>query len=81
MRSTWKKRFEAAEKAQAEELPDDLNPDFIFAMTSHSLLRDIVSGKIDPVQLAQNEMANRGLGKGGEWIGFEAAAKLWKSAK
>ncbi len=81
MRTTWKRRFEEAEKEKIEELPDDLNPDFIFGMTSHSLLMDIVNGKIDPVQLARNEMANRGLDKGGEWIGFEAAAKLWKTSK
>ncbi len=64
-----------------DELPDDLNPNFIFEMTGHSLLMDIVNGKVDLMQLARNQMANRGLGRNGEWIGFAAAAKLWKETK
>ncbi|MDP2361959.1 MAG: hypothetical protein Q8O14_14615 [bacterium] len=37
----------------------------------------MATDKLDTTQLAQGEMANRGLGANGEWIGFPAAAKLW----
>lgn len=61
----------------ATDIPDDKNPSFIFSMTHNDLLLQIAAGKIDAKKLAREGMANRGLGKRGEWVGFGAAAKLW----
>ncbi len=39
----------------------------------------IATDQVDMIQLARDEMANRGLGQNAEWIGFPAAAKLWQA--
>lgn len=64
-------------KAKKEALHDDMNPDFIFALTNNVLLAKAVNGEIDLLQIAKAELASRGLGSSCEWIGFEAAKKLW----
>lgn len=51
-------------------LTDDLNPRFIYTMTHTELLVQIVSGKIDPRELARKELGNRGLDESGNWVGF-----------
>ncbi len=43
------------------------------------LIHLMATDTLDTVQLARDEMANRGLGTNGEWIGFPAAAKLWQA--
>lgn len=43
------------------------------------LIHLMATDTLDTVQLARDEMANRGLGANGEWIGFPAAAKLWQA--
>ncbi len=43
------------------------------------LIHLMATDRIDLVQLARDEMANRGLGQNAEWIGFPAAAKLWQT--
>lgn len=42
------------------ELPDALNPEFLFSLTHSALLVDIAKGRIDPVALARKALANRG---------------------
>lgn len=59
-----------------KELHDELNPELLFRTTWNDLLCKIVSGEIDPVQLAKKELANRGRDASGEWVGFENAAKI-----
>jgi len=49
-----------------------------FCTTDNAVLLGIVNGEIDPVQMAKNELVNRGLGEYGEWIGFAKANKTWK---
>jgi hypothetical protein len=51
-------------------LPDALNPQFLFQMTATQLLSQIVSGEIDPKELAWQELRNRGLDASGKWVGF-----------
>ena len=52
-------------------IPDEENPIFLFSQTHKDILVDIISGKIDTVQLARMEMWNRGLDmKTGKWIGW-----------
>lgn len=56
---------------------DDLtNPDYLFSTTATVLLQAIADGLIDPVQLARQQLANRGLDLDGNWIGFDAAERL-----
>ncbi len=58
------------------ELSDELNPQYMFALTYTELLVKALNGEIDLEMLARQEMANRGLGKDGKWVGFDAAAKI-----
>jgi hypothetical protein len=57
------------EDVTTENLSDDENPHFLFSTTHHTLLVQIASGQIDPLQLAKTELKNRGLSKTGEWNG------------
>jgi len=53
-------------------IPDDENPLFIFNQTHRDLLLDIISGKIDCVEMAKMQMKDRGLDlKTGKWIGWK----------
>lgn len=52
------------------ELPDELNPIYLFSTTAISLLVQIVTSQIDAKQLAQEELQKRGLNSEGNWIGF-----------
>lgn len=55
-------------------IEDQHNPIFIFSQISKELLLDIISGKIDVMQLARLEMVARGLDeKTGRWIGWKDA--------
>ena len=63
------------------ELPDDLNPKFIFCNTATELLLQIATGKIDAVDYARKELAARGTGKNGEWVGFKEAERQWEVKK
>lgn len=61
---------------EKEILTDAQNPDNVFNLTHTDLLCAIVNGEIDPVQLAREQLASRGLDHSGKWIGFDAAEKL-----
>ena len=63
--------------AKNEELPDELNPDLMFQLTHSALLLQAIRGEIDLLALAREEMACRGLGENGEWVGFRQAYKIW----
>jgi len=63
-------------ETQKEQLSDELNPRFIFSLTYTELLIKAINGEIDLVQLAKAELANRGLDKNGQWVGFEEAKKI-----
>ena len=41
------------------------------------VLVEIASGTVDPGELARIELAQRGLGKDGKWIGFPQSRQLW----
>jgi len=60
------------------EMTDEENPIYMFQTTPTTLILKVALGKIDAKKMAGREMANRGFGKKGEWIGFPAAEKLWK---
>lgn len=50
---------------------DDLNPKYIFQLVATDLLVAILRKQIDPVELARNELRNRGLDMEGKWVGFQ----------
>jgi aromatic ring-opening dioxygenase catalytic subunit (LigB family) len=52
------------------ELPDELNPIYLFSTTATTLLVQIVTNQIDAKQLAEEELQRRGLNHDGSWIGF-----------
>ncbi len=43
------------------ELPDEINPEFLFNGIANRLLVQIARGKIDPVALAKETLASRGV--------------------
>jgi hypothetical protein len=49
---------------------DDLNPDYLYRLTATDLLVAILRKQIDPVELAEKELKNRGLDNDGKWVGF-----------
>lgn len=61
------------DKATNGTLSDERNPIFILSSTHSDLLADVVAGKIDLLELAKRELANRGLNYNGEWVGFKKA--------
>ena len=50
---------------------DDLNPKYLFQGIATDLLVAIVNKQIDPVELANKELENRGLDSTGKWVGFK----------
>jgi len=57
---------------------DDENARYIFDMTDTDLLLQIAKGEIDPIQLAKDQLAARGIGKDGQWVGFDRAKTYWQ---
>lgn len=61
------------------ELPDAKNPAYMFQTIHTDLLVAIARGEINPVELAKQELANRGLDiRTGKWVGFERARETAK---
>lgn len=69
---------ELAAVARTLAASDETNPDFLFQTTHVKLVQAVATGRLDAKKAAQREMANRGLGKSGKWVGFDQAAKEWK---
>ena len=70
---------DAAQRRVQAELADgrdETNPAYLFSTTATSLLLAIVDGLIDPVRLAHETLASRGLDENGLWVGFEEAARI-----
>ncbi|HOJ19591.1 MAG TPA: hypothetical protein PLT92_13600 [Ignavibacteriaceae bacterium] len=59
-----------------ENLPDDLNPRYLFSTIHKDLLIQVLNNKIDLQYLVKKELANRGLNAEGLWIGFEKAKQI-----
>lgn len=54
-------------------IADEENPIFLFNSTHKDVLIDIISGKIDAIEMARIEMQNRGLDeKTARWIGWNS---------
>lgn len=59
-----------------ENVPDDLNPKFIFNSTHTELLVKAVKGEIDLMRLVREQLAQRGVDENGFWVGFNEAKKI-----
>lgn len=70
------------EKKAKEHVPsddsDELNPQYIFNLTATELLLAIARGNINVVERAKKELANRGMGRDGVWVGFAKAKSEWR---
>jgi len=53
-----------------DNIPDELNPIYLYSCIATALLSQIVKGEIDPRELAWKELRNRGLDASGKWAGF-----------
>lgn len=60
---------------------DETNPEHLFSLTAKSLLLAVADGLIDPVALARQQLAARGLDRDGEWCGFARARQIHLGAK
>jgi hypothetical protein len=58
-------------KATIGLIDDELNPAFIFGLTSSELLSQIAKGEINAQELAKRTLENRGLDINGKWVGFK----------
>lgn len=59
------------------DVPDELNPAYIFSTTATALLVDLAAGRISAQGLALDALADRGLDpRTGTWVGFEMARKV-----
>lgn len=65
-----------AQMKEQETLPDDLSPNYLFSGIDTHLLTQAVTGKLDLLYYAKQELANRGIDESGKWIGFSQAKKL-----
>jgi len=55
---------------------DELDPRYIFNMTATQLLTEALKGEFDITYLIRKQLADRGLDKGGKWVGFDKAKEL-----
>jgi hypothetical protein len=62
-------------------MTDAQNPKYLYSLTLTELLVKIVKGTIDPVELAQIELAKRGLDPTGQWVGYSVAEKILNQNK
>lgn len=63
------------------EVSDLQNAQFLFSTTSTDLLLAIAAGLIDPIRLAREQLANRGLDADGQWVGFDRAREIHGGAR
>ena len=57
-------------------IPDELNPSFIFSGIHSKLLSAILKNEADIIDIAKKEMENRGLDINGKWVGFGKEIKI-----
>jgi len=57
---------------------DDLNPEYVFNIVHTELLLKLATGAVNAQELARKNMASRGLGCSGKWVGFDQAKKEWE---
>jgi hypothetical protein len=69
-------RQEWINQGERGQLSDFDNPAYLFSTTNTTLLTQIASGKVCPTFLASYELANRGLDKSGNWVGFAEAFEI-----
>ncbi len=58
-------------------MSDETNPRFTFSTTRNEILMDAVQGKVNLLQLAALELANRGFDHKGEFVGFAKSQEIF----
>lgn len=56
--------------AEEGTMPDAQNPIFVFSSTHKDLLLKIVKGEFNLIELAGQELRDRGFDISGNWVGF-----------
>jgi hypothetical protein len=74
MSDATRRRIEA--QLADPEVSDLQNPVYMFSTTATDLLLAITAGLVDPVLLAHEMLANRGLDLDGRWVGFDRAREI-----
>ena len=67
-------------ETKTKNLPDDQNPAYTFNGANTELLKKLASGEVNARELAQKELANRGMSQKGTWVGFDKARTEQESA-
>lgn len=63
------------------QTPDDLNPGFTFGITPTALLMRFATGELNAAEATRTELASRGIGTNGTWVGFDIARAEWEAAE
>jgi len=71
------KKMEKEGKKANELLDFDDTPESIFQTMPTKILMMIANKKIDPIKIAKGILADKGVGKSGNWVGFDKSKKLW----
>lgn len=74
--AAYKKGNDAIDNRDNQYVGDEANICFLLSSVSTALLIQVANGTIDAQVLAKKELANRGQGLNGEWVGFEAAKEI-----
>jgi len=56
-------------------MKDDNNPEYMMQTISNVLLGKAIKGEIDLIELAKQELKNRGYNVEDEWVGFDKTNK------
>ena len=62
-------------KREVEEIPDELNQEFMLRVIDSELLIKVAKEEIDIWKLVREELSNRGIDDQRNWIGFDKAKK------
>ena len=65
-------------KREVEEIPDELNQEFMLRVIDSELLIKVAKEEIDIWKLVREELSNRGIDDQRNWIGFDKAKKYWE---
>lgn len=65
-------------EAAAAQLGCTIDDVLFLQIVKTNILIAAATGQLDLAALAKCELANRGFGKDGEWVGFDAARRCWE---
>jgi hypothetical protein len=66
----WKDKYHPEELSDSD-FSDKYNPKYMFQGMPNTLLSGIIKGEIDCIELAKQELRNRGYSLDNKWVGFD----------